>query len=67
MDSTEKKELTTENNDLNEDASVKAKGKRLRIKDTRKVDYNRATPTSRPYQPMYGQTKQSPPVFRPRG
>ncbi|MDR2148311.1 MAG: RNA-binding S4 domain-containing protein [Tannerella sp.] len=34
-------------------------GKRQRIKDTRKIDYNRAGPESRPYQPMYGQTRQS--------
>jgi 23S rRNA pseudouridine2605 synthase len=64
MDSTEKKETTAENSELNEDAGAKAKGKRLRIKDTRKVDYNRTTPTSRPYQPMFGQTKQSPPIFK---
>lgn len=59
MDSTEKKDTSAENNGLNDDAG-KAKSKRLRIKDTRKVDYNRsATPESRPYQPMYGQTRQS--------
>jgi hypothetical protein len=27
--------------------------KRMRIKDTRKIDYNRVAPASRPYQPMY--------------
>lgn len=43
-----------------ESAGDKPKGKRLRIKDTRKVDYNQPSmPTSRPYQPVYGQTRQS--------
>ncbi|MDR2681204.1 MAG: rRNA pseudouridine synthase [Tannerella sp.] len=37
----------------------KPKGKRLRIKDTRKVDYNKSAPVGRPYQPVYGQTRQS--------
>ena len=58
MDSTEKKGTSAENNGQNDDAE-KTKGKRLRIKDTRKVDYNRSAPESRPYQPMYGQTRQS--------
>ena len=44
----------------------KPKGKRLRIKDTRKVDYNQSNPmTSRPYQPVYGQTKQPSPYQQP--
>ena len=58
MDSTEQKDTSAEFGGQNDDAS-KAKGKRLRIKDTRKVDYNRNASESRPYQPMYGQTRQS--------
>ena len=65
MDSTEKKDTFAENSGQSDDAGAKAKGKRLRIKDTRKVDYNRAaTPESRPYQPMFGQTRQS--SYQPR-
>ncbi|MDR0412500.1 MAG: pseudouridine synthase [Dysgonamonadaceae bacterium] len=49
-----------------ENAGEKPKGKRLRIKDTRKIDYNRPSiTTSRPYQPVYGQTRQSTP-YQPR-
>ena len=60
MDSTEKKVTSEEENGQTEDASAKTKGKRLRIKDTRKVDYNSTTTTSRPYQPMFGQTRRTP-------
>jgi 23S rRNA pseudouridine2605 synthase len=43
-----------------ESTGEKPKGKRLRIKDTRKVDYNRSSmPAGRPSQPIYGQTRQS--------
>ena len=60
MDSTEKKVTSEEENGQTEDAGAKTKGKRLRIKDTRKVDYNSTTTASRPYQPMYGQTRRTP-------
>jgi 23S rRNA pseudouridine2605 synthase len=40
-------------------------GKRMRIKDTRKIDYNHVSPSSRPYQPVYGQTRQ-PSNYQPR-
>ena len=59
---THEKGLFSENQELSgsSGAGDKPKGKRLRIKDTRKVDYNQSTPTtSRPYQPVYGQTRQS--------
>jgi 23S rRNA pseudouridine2605 synthase len=58
MDSVEKSERgnTPEEKEKTEGQT----GKRMRIKDTRKIDYNRAAaPTSRPYQPLYGQTRQS--------
>ena len=60
MDLTEKKFTAEDENGQIDDSSAKTKGKRLRIKDTRKVDYNRTTTSSRPYQPLFGQTKQSP-------
>ena len=60
MDSIEKKDTSAEDNGQNDDAG-KVKGKRLRIKDTRKVDYNRATPERRPYHPLYGQPRRSSP------
>ncbi|MDR3308486.1 MAG: rRNA pseudouridine synthase [Tannerella sp.] len=40
--------------------------KRLRIKETRKIDYNRSTSESRPYQPMLGQTRLSTASYQPR-
>ncbi|MDR0836372.1 MAG: RNA-binding S4 domain-containing protein [Tannerella sp.] len=55
MDSVEKNE---QGNTPEEKGEVQT-GKRLRIKDTRKIDYNRTSSTSRPYQPVYGQTRQS--------
>ena len=60
MDSTETKISSDDENRQNDDSELKTKGKRLRIKDTRKVDYNRMPPSSRPFQPTYGQTKQTP-------
>jgi len=56
MDSTEQKDASAGSNGQGDE---KAKGKRLRIKDTRKVDYSRPSTESRPYQPVYGQTRQS--------
>ena len=60
MDSTDKNFTTEDENGQIDDSGAKTKGKRLRIKDTRKVDYNRTATSSRPYQPLFGQTKQSP-------
>ena len=59
MDSLEKN-FSTDNENSQIDESAKTKGKRLRIKDTRKVDYNSTASSSRPYQPLFGQTKQTP-------
>jgi 23S rRNA pseudouridine2605 synthase len=55
-----KETVSSENYEQNNPVSSgeKPKGKRLRIKDTRKVDYNRSMPDGRPYQPVYGQTRQ---------
>jgi len=59
MDSTETKISSDDEIGQNDDSELKSKGKRLRIKDTRKVDYNRMPPSSRPFQPTYGQTRQT--------
>jgi 23S rRNA pseudouridine2605 synthase len=57
MDSVEKNE---QGNTPEEKEKAGAQtNKRMRIKDTRKIDYNRTAPASRPYQPVYGQTRQS--------
>jgi 23S rRNA pseudouridine2605 synthase len=58
-----REELSSGDDGQNNSAATgeKPKGKRLRIKDTRKVDYNKSMPTSRPYQPVYGQTRQATP------
>jgi 23S rRNA pseudouridine2605 synthase len=58
MDSIEKSEQGNTPEEK-ENVEVQTTGKRMRIKDTRKIDYNRAAPASRPYQPMYGQTRQT--------
>ncbi len=66
MDSTEKNELQPTPKDANPDTensslekNEKPGGRRLRIKDTRKIDYNRVSPESRPYIPTHGQTRGS--------
>ena len=58
MDATEKN-ITSDDAKEQNDEGTKTKGKRLRIKDTRKVDYIGMTNTDCPYQPTYGQTRQS--------
>ncbi|MDR0835995.1 MAG: RNA-binding S4 domain-containing protein [Tannerella sp.] len=57
--------LPLRENPSDESKTERGTGKRLRIKDTRKVDYNKTAPTNRPYQPVYGQTRQSTPFQRP--
>jgi 23S rRNA pseudouridine2605 synthase len=58
MDSIEKNEQGNAPEEK-ENVETQTTGKRMRIKDTRKIDYNRSSPASRPYQPVYGQTRQT--------